>query len=59
MSDKEDIEIDDDFVTEDDGEAVETTVEVAKSNLTKRRVIDNLLEERRLQKQLADFDYDF
>lgn len=58
MSDKEDIEIEDDFVAEDDGEAVEATVEVAKTNLTKRRIIDNLLEERRLQKQLADFDYD-
>ena len=33
--------------------------EVAKTNLSKRRTIDNLLEERRLQKQLADYDFDF
>lgn len=33
-------------------------VETAKTNLSKRRTIDNMLEERRLQKQLADFDYD-
>ncbi|WP_419213158.1 PA3496 family putative envelope integrity protein, partial [Pseudomonas syringae] len=26
--------------------------------LSKRRTIDNLLEERRLQKQLADYDFD-
>ncbi|MFO5994875.1 PA3496 family putative envelope integrity protein, partial [Pseudomonas aeruginosa] len=41
---------------EDDGE--ETSVEVAKTNLTKRRIIDNLLEERRLQRQLSDYDFD-
>ncbi len=40
----------------DDGE--ETSVEVAKTNLTKRRIIDNLLEERRLQRQLSDYDFD-
>jgi hypothetical protein len=33
-------------------------VEVAKTNLTKRRIIDNLLEERRLSKQLAEYDFD-
>lgn len=49
--------------TEDDFPAVETedvepVVEVAKTNLSKRRTIDNLLEERRLQKQLADYDFD-
>ncbi|WP_446937397.1 PA3496 family putative envelope integrity protein [Pseudomonas aeruginosa] len=48
---KEELEIDDEAgVEEDDGE--ETSVEVAKTNLTKRRIIDNLLEERRLQRQL-------
>ncbi|VVN07956.1 hypothetical protein PS645_03637 [Pseudomonas fluorescens] len=36
----------------------EPPVEVAKTNLSKRRTIDNLLEERRLQKQLADYDFD-
>ncbi|MBF8781484.1 PA3496 family putative envelope integrity protein [Pseudomonas fulva] len=56
-TDKEDLVLDDDFTSsEDDGEA---PVETAKTNLTKRRTIDNLLEERRLQKQLAEYDYDF
>jgi hypothetical protein len=55
-SDKEQLDIDDDIAAEtDDAEAV---VEVAKTNLSKRRTIDNMLEERRLQKQLADYDFD-
>jgi len=41
-----------------DTDEVEPVVEVAKTNLSKRRTIDNLLEERRLQRQLADYDYD-
>ncbi|MNC71594.1 hypothetical protein D3C75_1225370 [compost metagenome] len=51
------MDVDDDFtpVEADDAEPV---VEVAKTNLSKRRTIDNLLEERRLQKQLADYDFD-
>ncbi|WP_199505890.1 PA3496 family putative envelope integrity protein [Pseudomonas aeruginosa] len=54
---KEELEIDDEAgVEEDDDE--ETSVEVAKTNLTKRRIIDNLLEERRLQRQLSDYDFD-
>ena len=58
MAEKEDIQIEDDFIAEDDDESSEAPVEVAKPNLTKRRIIDNLLEERRLQKQLNDFDFD-
>ncbi|MCG4455044.1 hypothetical protein PH586_20055 [Pseudomonas sp. SA3-5] len=56
---KEDLELDEDFVAEDadDGDA-DAPVEVAKTNLTKRRVIDNFLEERRLHKQLAEYDFD-
>lgn len=56
-TDKEQLDVEDDFtpVEADDAEAV---VEVAKTNLSKRRTIDNLLEERRLQKQLADYDFD-
>lgn len=57
-TDKEQLEVDDDFVSEEAEEAAEAPVEVAKTNLTKRRVIDNYLEERRLQKQLADYDFD-
>jgi len=55
---KEELDVDEDFVAaeSDDGDA---PVEVAKTNLSKRRTIDNLLEERRLQKQLADYDFDF
>ena len=60
MSGKEELELEDDFVAEDGEDAAEApVVEVAKTNLTKRRIIDNLLEERRLQKDLADYDYDF
>ncbi|MGO4002206.1 MULTISPECIES: PA3496 family putative envelope integrity protein [Pseudomonas] len=58
MSDgKVQLDVEDDFppVETDD---VEPQVEVAKTNLSKRRTIDNMLEERRLQKQLADYDYD-
>lgn len=58
MSEKDDIQIEDDFIGEDDDDAAEPPVEVAKTNLTKRRIIDNLLEERRLQKQLNDYDFD-
>lgn len=58
MSEKEDIQIEDDFIAEDEDDTSEAPVEVAKTNLTKRRIIDNLLEERRLQKQLNEFDFD-
>ncbi|PKA67528.1 hypothetical protein ATI02_0227 [Pseudomonas baetica] len=55
-TDKETLDVEDDFVAaEPDAEPV---VEVAKTNLNKRRTIDNMLEERRLQKQLADYDFD-
>lgn len=55
---KEDIDLEDDFLAEDLDDAEDTEVEVAKTNLAKRRVIDNILEERRLNKQIADFDFD-
>ncbi|HLD64495.1 MAG TPA: hypothetical protein VJA19_00495 [Pseudomonas sp.] len=55
---KEEIELEDDFAAEDAEDAVDAPVEVAKTNLTKRRIIDNLLEERRLNKQLAEYDFD-
>ncbi len=54
---KEDLELDDDFVGEET-DSSEAPVEVAKTNLTKRRIIDNFLEERRLHKQLAEYDFD-
>ena len=37
MAEKEDIQIEDDFIAEDDDESSEAPVEVAKTNLTKRR----------------------
>lgn len=55
---KEDLELEEDFVAEEAEDAGERPVEVAKTNLTKRRIIDNLLDERRLQKQLGDYDFD-
>ncbi len=54
---KEDLEMDD-TDSSDLEEVVEPVVEVAKTNLAKRRTIDNLLEERRLKRQLADYDFD-
>ncbi|AWY41008.1 MAG TPA: hypothetical protein VN214_07700 [Pseudomonas sp.] len=54
---KEQLDVDDEFTAVEADEA-EPVVEVAKTNLSKRRTIDNLLEERRLQKQLADYDFD-
>lgn len=54
---KSDIELDDDdFLEEDD--SPETEALNNKASLTRRRQIDDYLEERRLQKQLADFDFD-
>jgi hypothetical protein len=55
---KEQMDVEDDFVSGDSDDAVQVPVETAKTNLSKRRTIDNLLEERRLQKQLADYDFD-
>lgn len=55
---KEQLDIEDDFVAVETDEDTQTPVEQAKTNLSKRRTIDNLLEERRLQKQLADYDFD-
>ena len=55
---KEQLDVEDDFVATDTDEVAEAPVEVAKTNLSKRRTIDNLLEERRLQKQLAEYDFD-
>ncbi|AXA56796.1 PA3496 family putative envelope integrity protein [Pseudomonas thivervalensis] len=56
---KEQLDVEDEFIAVE-ADDVETAVvpEVAKTNLSKRRTIDNLLEERRLQKQLADYDFD-
>ena len=52
------LEVDDDLVAEDGEEAAGAPVGVAKTNLRKRRVIDNYLVERGVQKQLNDYDFD-
>ena len=57
-TDKEQLDVEDDLVESDDDGAEAPVIEVAKTNLSKRRTIDNLLEERRLQKQLSDYDFD-
>lgn len=56
-TDKEDLSNEDDFTATAE-DVPEPPVETAKTNLAKRRTIDNLLDERRLQRQLSDYDYD-
>ncbi len=56
-TDKEALDVEDDLMQVDSDEA-EHPIEAAKTNLSKRRTIDNLLDERRLKKQLADYDFD-
>ena len=53
---KEQLDVEEDFVPVEADDA-EPVAEPVKTNLSKRRTIDNLLEERRLQKQLADYDF--
>ena len=55
---KEQLDVVDDFIAAEAEDIEPVVVEVPKTNLSKRRTIDNLLEERRLQKQLADYDFD-
>jgi hypothetical protein len=57
-TDKEQLDVEDEFIAAEADDAEPVVVEVAKTNLSKRRTIDNLLEERRLQRQLADYDFD-
>ena len=53
-----DVEVEEDFPVSDKDEIVEPVVEVAKTNLAKRRTIDALLAEKRLKKELEDYPYD-
>lgn len=55
---KSDIELDEDDFNVEDDDAPDTDNLNSKASLTKRRQIDNYLEERRLQKQLSDYDFD-
>lgn len=58
---KTDLDLEEDLVVDaetDDAEASSDAPTTSKTNLAKRRVIDNLLEEKRLKKQLAEYDFD-
>lgn len=55
---KSDIELDEDDFNVEDDDTPDTDNDNSKASLTKRRQIDNYLEERRLQKQLSDYDFD-
>lgn len=55
----DDLELEDGFEENNDSDSEEVAkANAVKNSLTKRRVIDELLEERRLQRKLRDFDYD-
>ena len=55
-----DFELDDDNFAEDDVSFVDSSAKItAKESLEKRRLIDDLLAQRRLERELKDFDYDF
>ncbi|KTT50851.1 leucyl-tRNA synthetase [Pseudomonas oryzihabitans] len=58
--DKSDIDVDDDFEGETEASETVESVEpvVSKTNLTKRRLIDDMLEERRLKRQISEYDFD-
>lgn len=59
MASSQDFELDDNF-SDDDAQFDETASKIsAKESLEKRRLIDDLLAERRLQRELKEFDYDF
>jgi hypothetical protein len=51
-------QLDDEAMAASADEETEAPVEVARTDLSKRRTIDNLMEERRLRKSLADLDFD-
>lgn len=57
----EEFELDDAFDEESSGDFDNDDVNKSnnvKNSLTKRRVIDDILEERRLQRKIKDYDYD-
>lgn len=55
-----DFELDDSFSDDDHSgfEDTSTPKVTAKESLEKRRLIDDLLAQRRLERELKDFDYD-
>ncbi|MEC7118313.1 MAG: hypothetical protein VXW65_00200 [Pseudomonadota bacterium] len=56
----QDFELEDSFGDDDAGfDADESNKALTKNSLTKRRLIDDLLEEKRLQRRLKEYDFDF
>lgn len=54
-----DFELDDNYSDDDDVSFDEASGKIsAKESLEKRRLIDDLLAQRRLERELKDFDYD-
>lgn len=60
MSSSEELELDDQFEEDSDNVVDDDAApsESSKTNLTKRLIIDSLLEDRRLRKKLDDYDFD-
>ena len=54
-----DFELDDSYGDDDAGFDESSGKISAKESLEKRRLIDDLLAQRRLERELKDFDYDF
>jgi len=54
-----DFELDDSFSDDDVGFDDSSSKISAKESLEKRRLIDDLLAQRRLDRELKEFDYDF
>lgn len=58
MTTSQDFELDDNF--DDDNQFDEASTKMtAKESLEKRRLIDELLAQRRLERELKELDYDF
>lgn len=59
MASSQDFELDDSFI-DDDAQFDESSSKLsAKESLEKRRLIDDLLAQRRLERELKELDYDF
>lgn len=58
MTASQDFELDESFADEDNSFDDNDSKLTAKESLEKRRLIDDLLAERRLQRELKDLDYD-
>ncbi len=54
----QDFELDDSFSDDEAFEDDSSKGANSKSSLTKRRLIDDLLEEKRLQRRLKEYDFD-